>query len=187
MPLPKMPQPDVILKDDRQFNAVKRPGNTFTIGKVPDDFELSSLSFTPDGKALFIGWASGRFEEREISSDRKILEFKTGETPVYDVIPAPTHHLMLINTSGRTIRFVDDSTGKQQRVVKEKAGKYKYDIQTIIVGPEAKWLAYATEDSGESSALTTERRSRTLAWLTISSCRETGKRCGHSTATKYAS
>jgi WD40 repeat protein len=150
VPLPKMPQPDAILKDDRQFNAVKiGPGNTLTIGKLPDDFELSSMSFSPDGKALFIGWASGRLEEREISSNRNLLEFKAGETPVYDVVSDPDHHLLLVNTSARTIRFVDDRTGKQVRVVKEKAGKFKYDIQTIVVGPEAKWLAFATEDSGK--------------------------------------
>jgi WD40 repeat protein len=148
--LPKMPQPDVVIKDDKQFNAVKLgPGNTFTIGKVPADFELSSLGFSPDDKTLLIGWASGRLEEREIASNRKTLEFKTGGTPVYDVVRDLAHHLLLVNTSGRTIRFVDDNTGKQQRILKLKAGKYKYDIQTLLVGPDANWLAYATEDSGE--------------------------------------
>jgi hypothetical protein len=153
--LPQLPTPDAVMKDDRQLNVMKLgPGNQISFGKVPDDFELDNLSFSPDGKELYFGWASGRLEEREITSNQKIAELKTGKTPVFEVVPDKTHHRFLIVTDGRKIRFIDDQSGKEQKVLSMQAGEQKYDIQTLVLAKDASYLAYATQDSGKVISVT---------------------------------
>jgi len=148
--LPKLPPPDAVMKDDRQLNVMKLgPGNQVSFGKVPDDFQLDSLSFSPDGKELFLGWGSGRLEVREISSNRKISDLKTGNTPVFEVIPDKTNLRLLIVTADRKIRFVNSQSGKEQKVLSMQAGQRKYDIQTLVLTKDANYLAYATQDGGK--------------------------------------
>jgi hypothetical protein len=85
-PLPSFPEPEKVIKSDKQFNAVTLgPGNTFSIQAAPPDLELEAFDFSSDEKLLFTEWGSGRLETRDLDRGKRVSEFKPVSGPLFEV------------------------------------------------------------------------------------------------------
>src|SRR5260370_34154522 len=47
------------------------------------------------------------------------------------------------------MRVVAPHSGKMQREIHTEIGKYKYDIQKVIVARDGSWLAYVNQENGK--------------------------------------
>ena len=149
-PLPSFPEPEKIIKSDKQFNAVTLgPGNTFSVQAVPPDFELEAFDFSADEKLLFMEWRSGRLEVRDLSSGKRISEVKPVLGPLFEVEDAPMTKQLLVVTQHGMIRFVDPHSGKKLREIQVEKGKFDYDIQKVLLAPDGSWLAYVNQANGK--------------------------------------
>jgi hypothetical protein len=148
--LPQFPAPTKILQDDKQFNAVTfGPGNTFTVRQAPPDFQLDSFDFSSDGKLLFMEWASGRLEVRDLQSAKRVTQLKPMGGPVFEAEDVGIGgHLVVAGQHG-LLRIVDLHSGKVLREIQTEVGKFKYDIQKVVVAQDGSWLAYINQEDGK--------------------------------------
>lgn len=154
--LPTFPQPERLLKSEKQFNAVHfGPGNTVTIDQAPPDLQLEAFDFSADEKLLYLEWGSGRLETRELESGEKVAELKPVNGPVWQVHQSQAGQLVIIAQHG-DIRFVDSHSGKTLREIHAKKGKFNYDIQQILLARDGSWMAYVNEDNGRVLDLRTD-------------------------------
>jgi hypothetical protein len=145
-----IPQPFETIKDSKQFNAARfGPGNTIAFVQVPPDFQLNTFAMSPSGRLLAMGWASGRIELWDLHTKQRVSEFKSG-------IGAPgvlqfnsTEDQLVVAAHGGKLAFLDVSSGKKLRGWTISLGKYKYDIQELVLDRQGKWLAYADEESSK--------------------------------------
>lgn len=155
--LPDLPPPTAVLQDKKQFNALTfGPGNTFSVQQTPPDFELDSFSVSPDGKWAFMGWASGRLEVRDLETGSRIAQFRPIRGPVYEADYIERTKQLLVTGPHGVIRFVDPHSGKMQREIQTEIGKYKYDLQKVLVAQDASWLAYVNQENGKILDLTSD-------------------------------
>ncbi|MGA2418556.1 MAG: hypothetical protein ABSG69_00615 [Candidatus Acidiferrum sp.] len=155
--LSEIPSPTRSLQDEKQFNAVKLgPGNTFTIQQTPPDLQLDSFDFSPDGKWTFMSWASGRLEVRDSETGKRIAQFKPTPGPVFEANYNDATKQLLVTSQHGLIRFVDPHSGKPLREIHAEVGKFKYDLQKVIIARDGSWLAYVNEDNGKVLDLKTE-------------------------------
>jgi hypothetical protein len=151
--LPKLsdfPTPTKVLQDEKQFNAVKLgPGNTFSIQQTPPDFQLDSFDFSPDGEWTFMSWASGRLEVRDTKTGGRIAQFKPVSGPVFEADYNDATKQLLVTSQHGLIRFVDPHSGKRLREVHTEIGKFKYDLQKVILAKDGTWIAYVNEENGK--------------------------------------
>ena len=145
-----LPAPDQTYPDRKPFNALQLgPGNTFVVKEVPKDYSLISFAFRRDGQRVAIGWESGRVEVYDLESKRRVAEFNSGVGAPYVIEFTETPvELLVVGQKGR-LAFLDPDSGKKLREWKVPLGKYKYDLQEVVVDPKGKWLAYADEESGK--------------------------------------
>ena len=137
-------------KTKSQFNAVKLgPGNTFSIQQAPPDFQLDSFDFSPDGEWTFMSWASGRLEVRDSKTGERIAQFKPMPGPVFEADYNDATKQLLVTSQHGLIRFVDPHSGKSLREIHTEVGKFKYDLQRVIVGKDGAWIAYVNEENGK--------------------------------------
>src|SRR5260370_25850188 len=54
------------------------------------------------------------------------------------------------------MRVVAPHSGKMQREIHTEIGKYKYDIQKVIVARDGSWLAYVNQENGKVLDLKSE-------------------------------
>jgi hypothetical protein len=145
-----LPNPDQTYPDRKPFNALQLgPGNTFAVKETPKDYELISFAFQRDGKRVALGWESGRVEIYDLESKRRVVEFNPGLGAVYvlEFTETPVE-LVVVGPKGK-LAFIEPDSGKKLREWKVPLGKYKFDLQVIIVDPKGKWLAYADEESSK--------------------------------------
>ena len=155
--LPELPSPTKVLQDEKQFNAVTLgPGNTFSVREAPPDFKLDSFDVSPDGKWVFMGWASGRLEVRDSQSGNRIAQFKPMPGPVFETAYNEQTNQLLVTGQHGLMRFVDPHSGKMQREIHTEIGKYKYDIQKVVVARDGSWLAYVNQENGKILDLKSE-------------------------------
>jgi len=155
--LPELPSRTKVLQDEKQFNAVTLgPGNTFSVRETPPDFKLDSFDLSPDGKWVFMGWASGRLEVRDSQSGKRIAQFKPMPGPVFETTYSEQTNQLLVTGKHGLMRFVDPHSGKMQREIHTEIGKYKYDIQKVIVARDGRWLAYVNQENGKVLDLKSE-------------------------------
>ena len=155
--LSELPSPTRILQDEKQFNAVKfGPGNTFTIQQTPPDFQLDSFDFSPDGKWTFMSWASGRLEVRDNETGKRIAQFKPTPGPVFEADYNDATKQLLVTSQHGLIRLVDPHSGKPLREIHAEVGKFKYDLQKMILAQDGSWVAYVNQDNGKVLDLKTE-------------------------------
>jgi WD40 repeat protein len=155
--LPDLPSPTNILPDDKEFNAVTLgPGNTFTVHEVPADFRLDSFDFSPDGRWTFMCWASGRLEVLENQTGKRIAQFKPMSGPVFEAEYNEQTKQLLVTGKHGVIRLVDPLSGKVLREIHTEIGKFKYDLQKVIIAHDGSWLAYVNEDNGKVLDLRSE-------------------------------
>lgn len=148
-PLPSFPEPEKVIKSDKQFNAVTLgPGNTFSIQAAPPDFQLEGFDFSADDKLLFTEWGSGRLETRELESGKKIAESKPVSSPIFEVADTDINRQLILVTQHGVIRFVDPHSGKKRREITVEKGRFNYDIQKVLLAPDGSWLAYVNQDNG---------------------------------------
>jgi hypothetical protein len=149
-PSMSFPEPDKVIKSDRQFNAVNLgQGNTFSIQAAPPDFQLEGFDFSADDKLLFTEWGSGRLEMRELESGKKIGESKPVSGPLYEVAATDRNQQLVVVTQHGVIRFIDPRTGRRTREIVVEKGRFDYDIQKVLLAPDGKWLAYVNQDNGK--------------------------------------
>jgi WD40 repeat protein len=155
--LPELPSPTKIFQDEKQFNAVTLgPGNTFSIREAPPDFQLDSFGISPDGKLVFMGWASGRLEVRDSQTEKRIAQFKPIPGPVFETAYNEQTGQLLVTGQHGLIRFADPHSGKMLREIRTEIGKYKYDLQKVIVARDGSWLAYVNQENGKILDLKSE-------------------------------
>jgi|SRR5581483_3317370 len=148
--LSDFPPPTKVLQDERQFNDVRLgPGNAFSIQQTPPDFQLDSFDLSPDGKWIFMSWASGRLEVRDSETGKRIAQFKPIPGPVFEADYNDTTKQLLVTSQHGLIRFVDPHSGKRLREIHTEVGKFKYDLQRVIVGKDGAWIAYVNEENGK--------------------------------------
>ena len=148
--LPELPTPTRIIQDEKQFNAVTLgPGNSFSIREAPPDLQLDSFGLSPDGKWVFMGWASGRMEVRDSQTGTRIAQFKPMHGPVFEADYNEQTKQLLVTGQHGLIRFVDPHSGKMLREIHTEVGKYKYDLQKVIVARDGSWLAYVNQENGK--------------------------------------
>jgi WD40 repeat protein len=155
--LPELPSPTRILQDEKQFNATTLgPGNRITVQQTPPDFQLDSFDFSPDGKWTFMSWASGRLEVRESQTGKRIAQFKPMSGPVFEADYNEQTKQLLVTGKHGVIRFVDPHSGKVLREIHTEIGKFKYDLQKVVVAQDGSWLAYINQDNGKVLDLKSE-------------------------------
>jgi hypothetical protein len=71
---------------------------------------------------------------------------------------------LVVTGSGGKIAFLHIPDGKKMHEWNIPLGKYKYDLQELVLDPRGKWLAYADEESSKVLDLT-KNPPRTLADL----------------------
>lgn len=148
--LSAFPTPTRVLQDEKQFNAVKLgPGNTFSIQQTPPDFQLDSFDFSPDGEWVFMGWVSGRLEVRDTKTGGRIAQFKPMPGAVFEAVYNYATKQLLVTSQHGLIRFVDPHSGKRLREIHTEIGKFKYDLQKVILAKDGTWLAYVNEENGK--------------------------------------
>jgi WD40 repeat protein len=148
--LPELPSPTKTLQDEKQFNAVTLgPGNTFSVREAPPDFKLDSFNLSADGEWVFMGWDSGRLEVRDSQTGKRIAQFKPMPGPVFEADYNDKTKQLLVTSQHGLIRFVDPHSGKMLREIHTEIGKYKYDLQKVIVGRDGSWLAYVNQENGK--------------------------------------
>jgi WD40 repeat protein len=139
----------------KAFTALQMgPGNTFRILKTPPDFELNTSALSPDGHLLAMGWGSGRIEVWNVPTKKKLSEFKSDVGGVQVLLFNAEGNQLVVTGSGGKIAFFDLLSKKRLREWTIPLGKYKYDLQELVLDPRGKWLAYADEESGKVLDLT---------------------------------
>jgi WD40 repeat protein len=147
---PPFPDPAKVLKDDKQFNAVRFDGgDTFSVHQAPADFELEAFDFSSDEKQLFLEWKSGRLETRDLDSGKKIAESKPVSGPLWEVADDEGKKQLIVVTEHGVIRFIDPRSGKKKREIQAEKGRFNYDIQKVLLAPDGSWVAYVNQDNGK--------------------------------------
>ena len=155
--LPELPSPTRILQDEKKFNATTLgPGNRFTVRQTPPDFQLDSFNFSPDGTWTFMSWASGRLEVRETQTGKRIAQFKPMSGPVFEADYNEQTKQLLVTGQHGVIRLVDPHSGKVLREIHTEVGKFKYDLQKVVIAHDGSWLAYVNQDNGKVLDLKSE-------------------------------
>ncbi len=144
---PQIPKPFATFKNAKEFNAVQfGPGNTFSISQIPPEFQLSEFAMSANGGLLAMGWASGKIEIWDVNRKKKVSDFKS-EVGAPGVLKFNTQATQLVVTgSGGKVAFLELPKGKKIRGFVIPLGKFKYDLQQIVLDPNGKWLAYADEE-----------------------------------------
>jgi len=145
-----IPQPFETIKNTKQFNAARfGPGNSISFVQIPPDFQLDAFAMSPSGRLLAMGWASGRIELWDLQTKERVSEFKSG-------IGAPgvlqfnaTEDQLIIAAHGGKVAFLGVPSGKKLRGWTIPLGKYKYDIQELVLDQQGRWIAYADEETGK--------------------------------------
>jgi WD40 repeat protein len=156
--LPPIPAPFATFKNAKEFNAVHfGPGNTFSIGQIPPEFQLSEFALSPDGGLLAMGWASGKIELWDVNRRKRVSEFKSG-VGAPGVLKFNAQATQLIATgSGGKVALLELPKGKKIREFVIPLGKFKYDLQQIVLDPNGKWMAYADEESSKVLDITSDQ------------------------------
>ena len=155
--LSDFPPPARVLQDEKQYNAVKLgPGNTFSIQQTPPDFQLDSFDFSPNGEWTFMSWASGRLEVQDSKTGRRIAQFKPMPGPVFEADYNDATMQLLVTSQHGLIRFVDPHSGKRLREIHTEVGKFKYDLQKVILAKDGTWIAYVNQENGKVLDLKSE-------------------------------
>jgi len=152
-----MPPAFAVIKNTKQFNAVQfGPGNTFAIMKTPPEFELSKFAISGDGNLLAMGWGSGKIDLWDLQKKKRIADFKSevGAPGVIKFEPDGKH--LLVTGSGGKVAVLELPKGKKSSEFVIPLGKFKYDIQQVVLDPKGKWLAYADEVSSKTLDLSAE-------------------------------
>jgi WD40 repeat protein len=153
----QLPAPFETFQDAKQFNAGRvGPGNTISFVQTPPDFRLSEFAISPDSRLLAMGWGSGRIEIWDIHTKHRVSEFQSGigEPGVLRFNPAGAQ--LVVSGSGGKVNFLEVPSGKKLRGFVIPLGKYHYDLQQLLFDPQAKWMAYADEESSKVLDLTTD-------------------------------
>jgi WD40 repeat protein len=145
-----IPTPFETIKNSKQFNAARfGPGNSISFVQIPPDFQLDAFALSPSGRLLAEGWASGRIELWDLQTKLRVSEFKSG-------IGAPgvlqfnaTEDQLIVAAHGGKMVFLEVPSGKKLRGWTIPLGKYKYDIQELVLDQQGKWIAYADEESSK--------------------------------------
>jgi hypothetical protein len=155
--LPELPSPTRVLQNEKQFNAVTLgPGNSFTVKQTPPDYQLDSFDFSPDGTWTFMSWASGRLEVRENQTGKRIAQFKPMSGPVFQADYIEQTRQLLVTGQHGVIRLVDPHSGKKLREIHTEIGRFKYDLQKVVIAHDGSWLAYVNEENGKVLDLKSE-------------------------------
>jgi WD40 repeat protein len=155
--LPELPSPTKIIQDERKFNAITLgPGNTIVVRETPSDLQLDSFELSPDGKWVFLVWGSGRLEVRDSQTGTRITEFKPMRGPVFEVDYNEQTKQLVVTGQHGLIRFVDPYSGKMLREIHTEIGRYKYDLQKVIIARDGSWLAYVNQENGKILDLKSE-------------------------------
>lgn len=155
---PSIPPPFETIRDPKQFNAVRLgPGNAMAVVQTPPDFQLNTFAIGGDGRLLAMGWASGRIEVWDTNTRQRISQFKSGIGAPQVMLFDATSDELIVTGSGGRIAFLNLPSGKRLREWKIPLGKYKYDLQVLVIDPQGKWLAYADEESSKVLDLTAEQ------------------------------
>lgn len=151
------PSPVLTLPKRPPYNALHLgPGNTFSVSKIPPDYDLIAAEFSPDGRWIALGWASGRIEISDIGTGDTMADFKSDlGKPYHMQFDLPGKQIVVSGPEGR-VSIYSLPSGKRTRRLKVPLGKYKYDIQDIVLGPAGNWLAYANGENGKVVDLTSE-------------------------------
>jgi hypothetical protein len=148
--LPPFPAPATVVQDNKQFNATTiGPGNTFTVRKTPDDFQLDAFDFNSDETDLLLEWRSGRVETREIGSGKRIAEIRPLAGPVWAIHDDASRRRLIVVSRGGVISFIDPKKGKKISEIQVEKGRFNYDIQKVLLAPDGSWLAYVNQDNGK--------------------------------------
>lgn len=152
-----LPSPVRTLPKRPPYNALHLgPGNTISVSKIPPDYDLTAAEFSPDGRWIALGWASGRIEINDIGSGDTVAEFKSDlGKPYHMQFDLPSKRIVASGPEGR-VSIYSLPSGKRLRKLKFPLGKYKYDIQDLVLGPDGKWLAYANGENGKVVDLASE-------------------------------
>jgi WD40 repeat protein len=155
--LPQIPKPFATFKNAKEFNAVQfGPGNTFSIAQIPPEFQLSEFAMSANGGLLAMGWASGKIELWDVNRKKKVSDFKS-EVGAPGVLKFDAQGTQLIVTgSGGKVAFLELPKGRKIRGFVIPLGKFKYDLQQIVLDPNGKWMAYADEESSKVLDITSE-------------------------------
>ena len=150
----KLPPPFATVRDPTQFNALRLgPGNAIAVMKTPPDFRLAAIAISPNGDRLAIAWESGRTELWDLRSRQRISEFKP-QVKAQNLEFISSGDQLVVTGAGGKIAFLDLPSGRQRRVLSIPLGRWKYDIQVLAFPADAKWLAYADEESSKVLDLT---------------------------------
>ncbi len=120
-----------------------------TIQQTPPDFKLDSFDFSPDGQLTFMSWASGRLEVRDSETGKRLAQFKPTPGPVFEADYNKATKQLFVTSQHGLIRLVDPHSGKLLREIHTEIGKFKYDLQKVIVANDGSWLAYVNQDNGK--------------------------------------
>jgi hypothetical protein len=96
-----------------------------------------------------MGWASGKIDLWDLHKKKRVGDFKSEVgAPGVMKFDAKANHL-LVTGSGCKFSFLEIPKGKKARAFVIALGKFKYDIQEVVLDPGGKWLAYADEESSK--------------------------------------
>lgn len=138
------------VKNTKEFNAVQfGPGNTFAILKTPPEFQLDGFAMSGDGKLLAMGWGSGKIDLWDVQKKKRVGDFKSEVGGPGEMRFDSSANHLLVTGSGGKFAILEIPKGKKARAFVVPLGKFKYDIQQVVLDPRGKWLAYADEESSK--------------------------------------
>jgi WD40 repeat protein len=139
-----LPKPNFVLHDknlhSEKPHTTLSPNGSFTIGAGTSSIEVSSLSFSADGKLLAVGSTPGIVDVWNVQTKQKLRAFKGG-TAVALTLDGQT-----LEKDGNGIEIIDMASGKIKRTIPWASGMGSGDhtIQSVSFSPNGTQLLVAS-------------------------------------------
>lgn len=152
----KPQSPHTVVKLNKNSGGGPATGTFAVYGGLP--VEVSSLSFSADGKLLAVGSTPGRVDLWDMDSRRKIRTFDGGSA-----VSLSMDGRLLAN-DGRGIEILDVASGQLIRKIERPAKKTDTTIQRLEFDPTASFLVVTA--NGEDDVVYDVSSGKLLATLT---------------------
>lgn len=139
-----LPKPSFVLHDKKLHpekpHTILSPNGSFTMSAGTSMIEVSSLSFSADGKLLAVGSTPGIVDVWNVETKQKLRAFEGGTA----VALSPDGRIL--EKDGNGIEFIDMASGKVKRTIAWSSGMGSEDhtIQSVSFNPSGTQILVAS-------------------------------------------